>query len=67
MRERPETTETKDIYRLRKQTLEPVFGIIKRVMRFRKFSLHGLAKVMTEWTLVAFAYNYKRIARIQTA
>lgn len=67
MRERLETTEARDIYRLRKQTVEPVFGIIKSVIGFRKFSLRGLAKVTTEWTLVALAYNCKRIARIQAA
>ena len=67
MRERLETTEARDIYRLRKQTVEPVFGIIKSVIGFRKFSLRGLAKVMTEWTLVALAYNCKRIARIKAA
>lgn len=30
-------------YSLRKQTVEPVFGIIKSVMDFRQFLLRGLA------------------------
>ncbi len=35
-----------------KQTVEPVFGIIKSVMGFRQFSLRGLKNVTGEWTLV---------------
>lgn len=33
-------------YALRKQTVEPVFGIIKSVMGFRQFSLRGLNKAL---------------------
>ena len=33
----------KEIYRLRKCTVEPVIGIIKEVLGFRQFSLRGLA------------------------
>ena len=32
-------------YRLRKQTVEPVFGIVKESMGFRRFLLRGLDKV----------------------
>ena len=67
MKDRLETTEAGDVYRLRKQTVEPVFGIIKSIMGFRRFSLRSLAKVTTEWTLVALAYNCKRMARLQAA
>ena len=49
-------------YALRKQTVEPVFGIIKSVMGFRQFSLRGLKKVSGEWTLVCLAWNVKRMA-----
>jgi len=48
-------------YRLRKQTVEPVFGIIKEVMGFRRFRLRGRAKVSLEWTLVCLSYNLKRL------
>jgi len=50
------------IYALRKQTVEPVFGIIKSVMGFRKFSMRGLNKVKAEWNLVCLAWNMKRMA-----
>jgi len=49
-------------YALRKQTVEPVFGIIKSVMGFRQFLLRGLDNVCNEWTLVCLAWNFKRMA-----
>ncbi|MDB6155460.1 MAG: transposase, partial [Chthoniobacteraceae bacterium] len=39
-------------YKLRQQTVEPVFGIIKEALGFRRFSLRGLSKVSLEWTRV---------------
>lgn len=51
-------------YKLRQQTVEPVFGIIKEAMGFRRFSLRGLAKVSLEWTLVTLAYNVRRLHRV---
>lgn len=54
-------------YRLRQQTVEPVIGIIKSVLGFRQFLLRGVEKVRTEWTLVALAYNLKRLHRLQCA
>lgn len=50
-------------YRLRKQTVEPVFGTIKQWMGFTQFLLRGRAKVSGEWTLVTLAYNFKRLWR----
>lgn len=55
------TAEGKRLYGLRKQTPEPVFGIIKAVMGFRQFSLRGLDKVKGEWNLVTMAWNIKRM------
>lgn len=49
-------------YALRKQTVEPVFGIIKSVLGFRQFSLRGLKGVTGEWALVCLAWNLKRMA-----
>ena len=53
--------EGKEIFRKRKFTVEPVFGIIKNVMGFRQFSLRGLENVKGEWDLVCGAYNLKRM------
>jgi transposase len=49
------------LYALRKQTPEPVFGIIKSVLGFRQFSLRGLDKVRGEWSLLTMAWNLKRM------
>lgn len=64
MRHRLKTTAGKTLYKLRQQTVEPVFGIIKAVLGFRQFHLRGLAKVALEWTLVCLAYNLKRLHRL---
>ncbi len=50
------------LYALRKQTVEPVFGIIKSVMGFRQLLLRGKDKVSGEWRLVCLAWNLKRMA-----
>ena len=61
MAQRLKTEVGKALYKLRKQTVEPVFGIIKEVMGFRRFTLRGRAKVSLEWTLVCVSYNLKRM------
>ena len=61
MAHRLKTGVGKTLYRFRKQTVEPVFGIIKEVMGFRRFMLRGWAKVSLEWTLVCLSYNFKRL------
>jgi transposase len=61
MLHRLRTPEGRRLYALRKQTPEPVFGIIKSVLGFRQFSLRGLDKVRGEWSLVTMAWNIKRL------
>jgi transposase len=61
MNHRLRTPEGKKLYALRKQTPEPVFGIIKSVMGFRQFLLRGLDNVQGEWSLVTIAWNMKRM------
>ena len=61
MAHRLKTAVGQALYRLRKQTVEPVFGIIKEVMGFRRFLLRGRAKVSLEWTRVCLSYNLKRL------
>ncbi len=66
MRHRTATAAGRALYKLRQQTVEPVFGIIKEALGFRRFSLRGLAKVSLEWDLVTLAYNVKRLHRLGT-
>ncbi|MDQ2764578.1 MAG: IS1182 family transposase [Pseudomonadota bacterium] len=61
MDHRLQTPEGKRRYALRKQTPEPVFGIIKSVLGFRQFLLRGLDRVRGEWKLVTMAWNIKRM------
>ena len=61
MAHRVATKAGRERYKLRQQTVEPVFGIIKEAIGFGRFSLRGLAKVSLEWTLVTLAYNLKRL------
>jgi transposase len=50
-------------YRLRKQTVEPVFGQIKQARGFRQFLLRGIEKVTAEWALICTAHNLTKLAR----
>jgi len=67
MKHRLATAAGRALYRLRKQTVEPVIGIIKEAMGFRRFRLRGLAKVSLEWTLVCVSYNLKRLFNLRSA
>lgn len=64
MKHRLKTEAGKEFYAKRKSTVEPVFGIIKEVMGFRRFMLRGLEAVTGEWTLVCIAFNLKRLCRL---
>lgn len=66
MAHRLRTHQGKEIYRQRKMTVEPVFGIIKEVMGFRRFSLRGQEQVRCEWELVCMSYNLKRLFNLKT-
>jgi len=61
MGRRLKTPEGEERYKLRKQTVEPVFGTIKETLGFRHFHLRGLEKAGLEWDIVALAYNFKRL------
>jgi transposase len=58
---RLKTPQGNALYGLRKQVVEPVFGIIKQTLRMRQFLLRGQAKVSGEWDLVCMGYNLKRM------
>ena len=62
---RLKTPHGRKLYALRKQTPEPVFGIIKSVMRYRQTLLRGLKNVQGEWNLVTMSWNIKRMFVLQ--
>lgn len=61
MAKRLKASKGRVLYKLRKQTVEPVFGIIKEAMGFRTFLTRGIDSVNTEWDLVTLSYNCKRL------
>ena len=67
MKARLQTEEARAKYKRRKSTVEPVFGIIKTVLGFRRFLLRGIENVKAEWLLVTLAYNCKRLVNLKAA
>jgi transposase len=67
MAHRLKTPRGRKLYALRKQTPEPVFGIIKSVMGYRQCLLRGLESVKGEWNLVTMSWNIKRMFAMQTS
>ena len=67
MKAKLQSDDGKARYKKRKQTVEPVFGIIKSAIGFTRFHLRGLAHVAAEWLLIALAYNCRRLHRLQSA
>jgi transposase len=51
-------------FRQRKSLVEHPFGTIKRWMGCTHFTLKGLEKVRTEWSLITLAYNLKRVLNL---
>ena len=67
MAHRLQTPRGRKLYALRKQTPEPVFGIIKSAMGYRQCLLRGLENVAGEWNLVTMSWNIKRMFALQPA
>jgi transposase len=45
----------------RKRIVEPVFGLIRAVMEFRRFSVAGIEATRVQWSLVCTAFNLRRL------
>ena len=61
MRERLCAPEGKQAYRLRKQTVEPVFGQVKEARGFRRFLRRGLEAVQSEWSMACTVHNLLKL------
>jgi hypothetical protein len=61
MIDKMERASSKEIYKKRKQIVEPVFGQIKN-SGFRGFLLRGLERASGEFSLACAAHNFKKIA-----
>jgi transposase len=67
MAHRLKTPDGKALYALRKQTPEPVFGIVKEVLGFRQFLLRSLESARGEWSMATMAWNLKRMFALSIA
>lgn len=63
MREKLKTESGRATYKRRKVIVEPVFGQIKEVRGFRRFSFRGIAKNAAEWRLVCLTHNLLKLFR----
>jgi transposase len=63
MRQKLASQAGREVYRMRKAIVEPVFGQIKECRGFRRFSLRGLVNVRGEWKLVCLTHNLLKLFR----
>lgn len=63
MRSKLNTVAGHEVYRFRKAIVEPVFGQIKQVRGFRRFSFRGKEKVSAEWNLICLTHNLLKLFR----
>lgn len=57
LRDRLQTQEGRELYSLRKQTVEPVFGQMKTNRGFDRLLLHGYAGALAETALMCLIHN----------
>ena len=57
----------RELYRQRRQVIEPVFGHTKHNRKFTQFHRRGRAAVRTEWRLLMMTHNLTKLYRHQIA
>ena len=67
MRAKLDEEENRRRCRVRKHTVEPVFGVVRQAMGFRQFLLRGLEKVEGERCLAMLACNCRRLHNLRAA
>jgi transposase len=63
MKQKLKTEAGRDLYRMRKAIVEPVFGQIKEQRGMRRFLLRGLQNVRAEWKLICLTHNLLKLFR----
>lgn len=63
MKQKLKTEAGRELYRMRKAIVEPVFGQIKEWRGFRRFLLRGWQKVRAEWRLICLTHNLLKLFR----
>lgn len=57
------TVTGRAIYSKRKEIAEPVFGQIKEIQQFQRFSFRGIVRVAPEWDIVCWTHNLLKLFR----
>ena len=57
------TERGRELYKLRSQTVEPVFGQIKDVRGFDRFMRRGIEACRSEWSLICATHNLLKLWR----
>ena len=57
-------SENKELYHKRQETIEHIFGTIKRMLGFAELHVRTKEKVSGEISLLCLAYNFKRMIKI---
>jgi transposase len=55
----------KQLYKLRQQIIEPIFGNIKHNLQYTMMHLRTLKKVNAEWQLICLTHNIKQIWKVK--
>ena len=63
MKKKLATDDGKDLYRMRKAIVEPVFGQLKEIRGFRRFSFRGHELVSQEFSLISLGHNLLKLFR----
>ena len=63
MRAKLDSEEGRAVYAQRKAVVEPVFGQVKEIRGFRRFSLRGRELVSEEWQLICLTHNLLKLFR----
>lgn len=63
-KEKQEVVENRELLSRRKCIVEPVFGNIKRVLGFRRWTVRGLDNVRVQWSLICLTVNLRKMYRI---
>jgi hypothetical protein len=66
MRAKMATDAGREALQVRKQSVEPVFGVLKSVLGLRQFLLRGIAGARAEFRIAAIAVNLRKLVACST-
>ena len=59
-----ELESNKEKLKKRKGLIEPIFGLIKEIDGFRRFTVKGKEKAKTQWSMICTAVNLKKMYKL---